>query len=183
MAGSIEQQIAVLTKKLQSIKAIEVPRATASALNKTAAAAKTRTVRGVAKSIVVPQKHVRKRVYISRANSKKMRVRLRNYYRGISVIDLNARDSGKSGWRSRKGRGVKAGKRTYSSAFIARGRNGKQHVFERKGSARLPVDVVRVDIRKQVEDIAPKAAARELKSNYAKRLKSDLAWRLSKYEA
>jgi hypothetical protein len=112
-----------------------------------------------------------------------MRVRLRNYYRGISVIDLNARDSGKSGWRSRKGRGVKAGKRTYSSAFIARGRNGKQHVFERKGSARLPVDVVRVDIRKQVEDIAPKAAERELKSNYAKRLKSDLAWRLSKYEA
>ncbi len=183
MAGSIDQQIAALTKKLQSIKAIEVPRATASALNKTANAAKTRTVRGVAKSIAVPQKHVRKRVYVKRATAKSRKARIRNYYFGISVMHLNPRDTGKGGWRSRRGRGVRARNRVWGDAFIAKGRNGNTRVFQRKGLARSPIVDVRIELEDPVNDIAPKSAERELKSNYAKRLKSDLAWRLSKYEA
>lgn len=179
---SYDQQISGLKSKLSSFKSIEVPRANASALNKTTAASKTRVVRGVAKAIQVPQKFVRKRMYVSRATARRQSSRLRAYYRGISVIDLKARDSGKGGWRTRKGRGVRAGKRRYSDAFIAYGNNANKHVFRRKGDGRSPLEVVRIEIQKHVDVIAPKVAMREMKENFAKRLKHDLEWRLRKYQ-
>jgi len=178
-----EQQINQLKSKLISYKAIEVPRAVASALNKTGQRVVTRTVKGVAKSLVVPQKEVRKRVYLSRANAKNMRVRVRNYYRGISAINLKARDTGKGGWLGRKGRGVRAqGKRHYPNAFIAYGRKGNRHVFERQGVDRFPLKVQRIQIKGAVDDIAPKVAERVLKQDFERLLVHDLKYRLRKFQ-
>ncbi|SEQ49142.1 Prophage minor tail protein Z (GPZ) [Amphritea atlantica] len=180
---SYDQQIDQLKRKLSAYKTIEVPRAASSALNKTIKASETRTVRGVAKAINVPQKYVRKRIYIKRSTARTLQSRLRSYYRGISVIDLNAKDTGKGGWSQRKGKGVKtSGKRQYSNAFIARGTNNQLHVFQRTGTARLPVDVVRIEIQQHVDVIAPKAAEREMRQGFERRLIHDLKWRLSKYE-
>lgn len=196
MAVTIDQQIADLTQKLDSIKSVEVPRAAASALNKTAQAARTRTVRGIAKSIKVPQKHVRKRVYLGKARSQKLKSRIRTYYRGIALIDLKPTDRGRGGWKTRRGQGVKAGSHVYSDAFVAMGRHSKKHVFRRTGKTSMVdrkgsksgsykyhhVEVVRIGLRRHVDVIAPKAAKRELQQNFPKRLRHDLAWRLSKYE-
>lgn len=193
---SYDQQIAQLKSKLHSYKAIEVPRAAVKALNNTMGLVKTRVISGVAKSVNVPQKEVRKRVYISRANPKKMRVRMRSYYRGVSAIRLNAKDSGLGGWKTRKGEvhryksgkarrasGVKAsGGRRYAHAFIAVGASGNRHVFERQGSARMPLKVKRIQIKVAVDSISNKVADQVRKSEFERLLIHELKFRISKYE-
>lgn len=189
MTKPIEQQVAELTNKLNRIKSMEVPRAVSSALNKTAGVSKTRTVRGVAKSIGLPQKHVRKRVYIARSKPGTLRVRLRSYYRAVNAIFLpGIRDTGKykKGHRGRVGSGVKArGGWHWEEAFIAKGKGGKKSVFyrtQRNAGAKDTLKAIRIDIEKEVNAIAPKAAERELRQNFPMRLKRDLAYRLQKYE-
>lgn len=128
----LDKEAAVLDAQFEAVGRKHMPRATASALNKTAALARTRTIRGVSKQAGIQQKLIRKRVYVRKAKPKDQRASVRAYIRGVSLIRMKPRDTGKGGWSKRRGDGVKArGGHHYPDSFIAKAPNGKLQVFER----------------------------------------------------
>jgi len=204
MGRAFDQEVARLDAALAGIARQDVPRGVASALNKTGGVVKTRTIRGVAKKERIQQKLIRRQVYVKRATAKRQVATVRAYTRGINMIHLKPRDSGRGGWSKRRGKGVRArGGHHFPEAFIAKGKNGKPQVFERTGKITRRqktaagfrrhgagaagggakyhhVDVIRLPIRRAIESIAPVAAAREMKSNFEKRLAHEIDWRLKK---
>jgi len=170
---SIDKDIKRYSDRLSSYKAKDVKAAAASALSKTAAKAKTRTIRGVAKEAKLPVKVIRKKVYLKRAKANQLRARLKAYRNPVSLMSLNPKQTK----RGRKNGGVRAGKHFVKGAFIV---NGKQ-VFKRKGSARLPIEVQRVRIQKLVDRITLKVTMRVMKKDFKKLLLHELKYRLSKH--
>lgn len=171
----IEQQVAKLDALLGSINQKQMPRAVVSALNKTAPLARTRTIKGTAKQTKIQQKLIRQRVFVRRATTRTMTASIRAYTRGVGVIHMKPRDTGKGGWKNRRGSGVKAaGGRQYRNAFVAKTPGGKKQVFERTGrvtgnAARRNyhhITVVREPIRQAVENIAPRVAKRVMQSRF-----------------
>lgn len=170
---TLEKDIEHLAKKLYFLADKEIPAAHASAINKVTAKAKTRIVKGVAKSNNLPQKEVRKKVFISRASAKKIKSSITHYRNNISLMSLKAKQTKK---------GVRAsGKRNIAGAFIAVGKGGKQHVFKRSTSARLPISRLSVTIKKSVDKIVPLVVERVVKSDLELILVSELNYRIGKH--
>jgi len=184
----MDKEAAVLDAQFAALGRKQMPRATASALNKTAALARTRTIRGVSKQAGIQQKLIRKRVYVRKAKPKEQRASVRAYIRGVSLIRMKPRDSGRGGWRTRRGDGVKArGGHHYSDAFIAKSPKGHLQVFERNlkvsrrnGRKYHHVDVVRVPISREVEAIAPRVVGRLMRNRFPGLLQHEMDWRLKK---
>ena len=170
---SIDKDIKGYAARLSKYSKKDLKAATASALSKTAAKARTRTIRGVAKAAKLPVKTIRKKVYVKRATINKLRARLSAYRNPVSLIGLKPRQTK----RGRKNGGVRAGKHFFKGAFIVRGKQ----VFKRKGSARLPIEVQRIHIQKTVDDIALKVTVRVMKKDFKKILSHELRFRLSKH--
>ena len=168
MSRDIQQQVQSLNRKIHRLATTETQRATSSALNKTAAKIKTQVIRPVAKETRVQAKYVRKRVYIRRSKARTQYVRITAYRRDITLQSINPRQLKK---------GFSGAGRRYPDAFRAKGRNGKQQIFQRKGKARLPVDVVRIPIAATVDRVVPKVAERLLRQEYPRLLRRDLEYR------
>lgn len=183
MADQLDRQIKSYIRKLRKIDQIEVPRANASALNKVGGLSRTRTVKGVSKQTRVPAKEVRKRTYFSRANAKKQRALLKVYSKPVPASRLLTKGqiANKLGTGTNK-KGVRAKGYMWRGAFIQKGNNGNVHVFQRKGSARLPIERVDIDINKPVQRITPVVVRRVMKSDYRRLLLHDLDFRLKKYQ-
>ena len=178
MAQKIDRQFAELDAALEAYIQKKMPAAVVSALNKAAPLAKTRTIRGTAKRTKLPQKLIHKRVYNRKASIKTLKAQIRAYVQGVSAIQLKTRDTAKGGWKNRKGKGVTAKGRRWGNAFIANTPKGKPHVFQRKGSARLPIEVVRIDIADDVQAVAPKAATRIMQQRFPGLLQHEILRRL-----
>ena len=182
------REVAALDGQLDAVSGKQLLRAESAALNKSAALSRTRVVRLVAKEVGVPQKLIRGRLYINKSTPKRRRARLLAYVKGVSLIHLNPRDTGKGGWRRRKGKGVRArGGHHYPDAFVARGLNGRQQVFERNlkvsyrdGKKYHHVDVVRLPIEKEVERHAARVTREIMSSRLGDLLSHEMAWRLQK---
>jgi len=181
--SQLDRQIKSYIKKLKKINRIEVPRASASALNKSAAIAKTRSMRGISKETRVPLKEIRKRVKIGKATSKKQVAELKSYVRPVSASKLltKAQITNKMGTGTNR-QGVRAKGYMWEGAFINRGKNQNVQVFRRKGAARLPIEAIKVEIDGPAQRIVPKVVTRVMKSDYARLLKTDLEFRLRKYQ-
>ena len=108
-------------------------RITVTALNRSAAWARTRTVRELAASLNVPQKTLRKRVRIYRARRRQTPIRASLWIglkRPITAAEL-------SGTVTSTATGtVKIGRRIFKQAFIATMPGGHSGVFTRKPGAR-----------------------------------------------
>lgn len=181
--SQLDRQIKSYISKLGKINSIEVPRANASALNKVGGLSKTRIVRGVSKQAKVPQKEVRKRTYLSRANAKRQRAFLKVYARPVTAAKLLTKGqiAKKLGTGTNK-QGVTAKGHVWLGGFIQKGPKGNVHVFQRKGSSRLPLERSEVAIDRAAKRITPIVVSRVMRSDYRRLLQHDLDFRLKKYE-
>lgn len=171
MSQDIQKQVQRLNQKCQRLANIETKRASSAALNKTAAKIRTQVVRGVSKETRIPGKHIRKRVYIKRSSARTQFARLTAYRRDISLNSLKPRQLKK---------GFSAAGRKYPSAFRAKGRNGSEQIFQRKGKARYPIEVVKVPISEHVDRITPKVARQIFKREYPRLLAHEIDYRSKK---
>ena len=187
MSG-FDREIVRLDLLMRDISRKVLPRSAASALNKTASLSRTRIIRGVSKQLSIQQKIIRKRIYVRRATPRRQVASVAAYVRGLSAIRLKPRDTGRGGWSMRKGKGVKArGGHHFPNAFIAKGRNAQNHVFERTGKVSKRdgknyhhVDVVRIAIDKTLEDVAPRTVRRLMNSRFDGLLQHEINHRLTR---
>lgn len=165
-----------ILKTLGNITAVN--RAIASGLNKTAALAKTETIKGVSSSTGIKQKLIRPKVKIDKATAKKLKGGLWSNTKGIPLIKLNAKEVPG---------GVQAGAYLVPDGFIAaptrtprqhrRGRRnpsdglikGGPQVFARKGRGAYPLENQKVSIEKDVRSKGNQAARRAMR-NHVRRL-------------
>ena len=182
MADQLDRQIKRYIRKLGRISRTEVPRANASALNKVGGLVKTRVVRGISKETRVPQKEIRKRTFLTRANPRRQRAFFKVYPKPVPAVKLLSKGqiANKLGTGTSR-RGVRAKGYQWGGAFIQRGINDNPHVFRRKGSARLPLERIDVNIGGPAEGLAMTVSKRLMKSDYRRLLQRDLQFRLRKY--
>ncbi len=173
MAESIDSQIQRLTKGFRDVSKRQIPAAHSSAVNKTVSKVKTRTVRGVSRETKVPAKFIRKRFVVSRSKPRLPRSKLTAYQQGVSVASF-ARNPA-------VGKKVRAGGKFYPDAFYNSAPQGGVLAYRRKGGARYPIDVLKVDIEEPINRIMPKVSQRVFKNEYPVILRRELIFRANKY--
>ncbi|MGH1371137.1 MAG: phage tail protein [Cellvibrionaceae bacterium] len=158
---------------MRQINDRELPKAASSALNKAVAKVRTRTVRGVSKRTRIQSKHIRKRFHISRSNVRNMKAKMTGYQRAIPVSSV-ARSPA-------RGKKVRALGKLYQGAFYnTTKRGGRLHAFQRKSDSRYPIDVVKIEIKKDIDDIFPKVSARVMGAEYQALMRRELIYRIKK---
>jgi len=170
---SIDKDIKRYASRLSSYKNRDVRQAAATALSKTTAKAKTRSIRGIAKSTKLPVNIIRRKIYVKRAKVSRLRAALKAYRTPVSLMRLRPKQTS----RRRRNGGVRAGKHFVRGAFIV---NGKQ-VFKRIGKGRLPIEVQRIKIEKVVEEVSITVCKRVMKQEFKRIMLHELKYRLSKY--
>jgi hypothetical protein len=115
----------------------KAPQCIARALNRAGVTTRTLMVRTTARHLRVKNAVVQQAVRINEARPSRLRVHVLAVGRPLSLVHFNA--SGPMPSRGR-GRGVSAtlphGRVRYPRAFLAKGRSGNLHVFERAGTQR-----------------------------------------------
>lgn len=179
--SDLSAQIKVLEKKLKKISTVEIPRASSAALNKGMQRAKSRAVKGVAKQSSLPQKPIRKKVFIKKSTAKTLKTKLSFYKTDINAVSLlGPAQINKAIPRGTNSRGVRVAGRQFNHAFVNRVRNGPQ-VLRRTSEYRYPLEVIKISIKKQVDDVVPKTVKRIAKSELPKLHRHELTQRLKKY--
>lgn len=186
-SAQLDRQITEMVRKLNEIRATEVPQAFATGLNKAGTQASTQIVRGIAADLALQQKLIRKRVYLKRATRNRLEARIRSFYRGINLIDLKPRDTGKykKGVRGRVGSGVRArGGHHYYGGWIAKSPRGQRLAFERgfKRGGKTPIDVLRIPIKAEVDRIAPRATRQVIDAKLPQLIAHELQFRIRKHQ-
>jgi len=159
------RMLRAVERRLKKFAERDVPAAQRTAINKTLAKVKTRTVRGVAKAKRIRPSAIKKRVVVQRTTPRRFAA-LTFYRRAVSAIALGARQTK---------RGVRAGSRFYDRAFIQRvGPKGTAHVLRRKGRQRYPLESPKVVIREAVDSVTPKTVRRVIRSDYQRLYQHEL---------
>ncbi len=177
------REVARLSRKLRQIRAVEVPRAGSSALNKTTALIRTQGTRATAARVRLKVSTIRKRVVVNRATPKKQRAQIKVYTRPISAISQfpPGRRARLTEGRGTNRRGTRVAGRQIDRAFVARGINGNLQVFRRRTDKRLPLEAIKFRIRGDAEAVFPSVSRRVMRSRYTQLLTQDLRFRLNKY--
>lgn len=130
-----------LEQVLTDIRATEkqVTLAAMRALNKTARWLRTQAVREISAQQQIPQKLIRERLNILKANRRDLKAFI---HTKLSSIPAN-----KLGRLRQTPTGARAGKLMFTGAFVATMPSGKRSVFKRKGRARLPIQEIKLSIR------------------------------------
>lgn len=169
---SLDADIRRLEKKLNRISSKETPRAYAAAINKTAKMIQTEVAREVAKANRIRVKDVKRRVFIRKANIKKSNAKISVYAKPINAVSTNYKVT-------RRGYSV-AGERVPRS-FFAKGKSRRHQIFQRKGSARYPIDVVKIYINDDVQRLVMPIVERKMKTDFQRLLKHEFNARLRGY--
>jgi len=181
---SIERQVDQLVRKLSRIKEKEIDYAVARALNRTLRAGRTEIAKEIRERTKLPAKIIKTRMYEGKATAKEQAAFLHMYGRPVTAIRLpGIKDTGRyvRGRRGRKGKGVRArdGFR-YPGGWIAvSSKNARQQVFSR-GEAGVTVE--REKMFHHFDEVGKRILQRQMRDNFPKRLKAELAYRLSKLE-
>lgn len=175
--SAFEKDIKQLSKTLYKMSHVEGPRAVSSALNKTAAKIRTVVVRDVSKETQVPQKIIRKKAYFRRSTARKQKASISLYRSGVPLISIaggkNAIQEPAPGWISVKKFFVERG-------FVNKVR-GRNQVLQRKGRARRPIDVVKINIYPAVDKAMPRRTNQMMSTEFPRLLRRELEYRISKY--
>jgi hypothetical protein len=181
-----KRELAKQQRILNKLSGVEVGRAQAAALNKTAKKIKTVSVRAVASKTAIKQKLIRPKLKITNANSKRMVTNINVKTKGIPLIHLNPKVVPG---------GIQAGKYLVPDGFIAtttstakgKGRKspnealiGKQHVFRRKGSGRYGLLMQEVTIRPVITREVKSTANAAMQHDAAKFLMHEYKYRVLK---
>ena len=152
----------------------QVQRAARSALKKTQAWVKSRSIKELSSELRIQQKIIRRRVRAvkPRNDSKGLKARIWYGVAPVAMINLGARQTS-LGVRAQQGRFVR-------SAFISAGRKGAQ-VFKRKGRARLPIERQREEIASPAGHVTSKMIrGTEVDDRFQRALSHELKWRSGK---
>lgn len=168
--------------------------ASMSALNRAARKARTRIVRDVATTTRTPQKLVGLRSRVRSARKGKLLASVTLLKLGVPLIrfpgvkwDATRSTSTKGKTKGRRlmslsGKGVSApGGHRYPQGFIAKSsRNGLRHVFQRRGTTRLPIDAVRIQVATETTLAQMDARMQEAAAWAADNLEKEITWRLGR---
>lgn len=181
MADGLDRDVKYLARKLSDISQNAVTKADYAALKKTAARIKTQAVREVAAEVNIPQKHIRKRMFIRvKINRNHRQGRITGYRRDIPLIRLGTAQVALN--QGGGGKILKIGSKSYPGAFVNRIRKtGDWQVMQRIGKKRYPVKVLKIDIARAVDRSLPRKSRQLMSSEYPKLLKHELNYRLSRY--
>ena len=182
--SQFDRDMKYLMRTLGKISDVAAPKAFSSALNKTGAKIRTAVIKEVSKDIDVPQKVIKKKAYFNKARANKLEGKLNMYRRSISAASIGkVRKMG----RGVRGTGVQIRGHKYSGAFLAVGRAGKIDrqgrllIFKRKTRNRLPLEVKRIEIKKEVASAMKKHVQRLMMSDFPRILDHELKWEIMKH--
>lgn len=169
----LDRQIASLEKKLAKISGVELHRADASALNKTAAKAKTATASLVSKEARVPVSVVKKRIFIRKAIAGRRGASIAMYAKPVSAVEARISRNAK-GWRV-------AGK-NYPGSFLSQMRNQRRHhIYQRKTKKRLPIQMIKVPLAEPVERVGQAVVELHMRKEYPRILQREYSARINGY--
>lgn len=145
----------------------QLPRATATAINRIAKQAMRKSTRSVAKEVKVPTKLVRSRARLrQKASVRKLMAKI-SVNRGNLPLYRLVSDASRP---IRVGKGqIRIGQHRIQRGFIQKLKNGRTQVMQRKGQERYPIDVVKVPLATPLTN----AFYRELK-DYEAQIKVEL---------
>lgn len=181
---SIKSQIEGLSRKLDAIKSIEVPRAISYVLNETARKGKTQITKAVKEETGVAASVIKNRFYNSNSTAKKLKSKVTVYRRDIPAISLGV---AQTRLRIKKGRiigggSIKVGNKTFKNTFVNQtGKNRKWHVLRRLSSKRYPIEVVKVDMVSAINKHAKRVMFGVYSADFEKNLIGELNHRVQKY--
>ncbi|WP_044470461.1 phage tail protein [Mannheimia massilioguelmaensis] len=163
---SLQDDVARVQRRLNDIGRQKVPRAAVNAINKVAHKIGNRAMKAVAKDVGVPLKTVRGRMKLERAKNKLPVARLRILRSDMPAIRLLENRSNRI-WVGRGG--IVIGKYAISRGFRQQLRNGREHILQRDGRARYPIDVTKIPVGDMITREFTKAT-----SNYGTEIKQEL---------
>ncbi len=172
---NLEFDDADLQRVIADLQATEsqAQKALRSTLGKMAAWVRTRSLRGLSKTLQIQQKEIRRRLKSLRLQQRGDGYQVAVWYGldPIGMIHLGARQTSK---------GVKAsGGRFVKSAFISKAKNGNKQVFVREGAARLPIKKQSAEIQDQAQTYLEDSviSSPEFEAQFYKVFERELKWR------
>lgn len=190
MAQPLAKQIKSLERQLREHSEKEIPRAGASALNKTTGKVKTHLVRTISKDVKVPTKILNKQVFTSRATTKSLRAYVKSYLRPIAAARLLPFNTlVKNRARGTNRRGVRVAGQQFDGAFInvgmssgrGSGKYSKFYILRRQGKERYPLEQITIKIDETVMNNQLPIAQRFMREDFQRELIRQLTYRISKY--
>lgn len=115
-----------------------VPRALSAAINRTAYKGKPMLRKGLTGLLTIKAANLKRRIYSKKATPQKLQGSITLMGRHIGLINFKNRDTKVAGVIAQVYQGGE--KITLPHAFIATGKFGNRHVFQREGRKRLPID-------------------------------------------
>lgn len=189
----MDEQIRRMEKKLRRYSDKQVPRAAASALNKTVKKVKSKVVKSVAKSTKVKAKAIRSQVFTSRAKSSSLSAYVKSYLRPISaarLIPLSRLTRAVPRGTSKKG--VRVAGQMFHGAFVNKGRRGGRkgpghrgrrfYVLQRTTKQRYPVRLVTIKIDRDMKADQLPIAKQIHRTEFVRLYQHELKFRTGKYE-
>ncbi len=165
-----------ITKHLDKTQRWVIPQAVPAAINKTAGQVNTQVRREISKKLGIPQKHFKSRIKLYRATrrnwSSKNWIGLKTKIPVSKVYKSNSRQISYA-----KGKLNIPGNKLFGAKMPKSGHEG---VYYRKGSKRLPIQEVMIDL----SDVAPDTLLRLGRSitttKFKNLLRHELQWRLNR---
>ncbi len=166
----IDDNIKEVTRSLDYYQKRVVPEATAASINKGAAKARTQIARSLSAIFQLPQKIIRRRMRVRRANKRTLKGRL---WAGLGAVKMKY-------LRPRQTKtGVTAGKHRAAHAFIAPV-GSTTNVFKRKGRARLPLVTQKVVLGDKADQLIRRITKQVIRTFFPKELRRQIEWRANK---
>lgn len=190
MAQPLAKQIKGLERQLRAHSEKEIPRAGASALNKTTGKVRTHLMRTISKDVKVPTKILNKQVFTSRATTKSLRAYVKSYLRPIAaarLLPFNTLVKNRTRGTNRKG--VRVAGQQFDGAFInvglssgrGTGKYSKFYILRRIAKERYPLEQITIKIDETLMNNQLPIAQRFMRDDFQRELIRQLTFRISKY--
>lgn len=175
-ARDLQRQIRKATRKLERLRAQDVPRMTARALNRTADKTRTGTRRQLSAVKSVPAKVLKRRIQSYKASARHLVARV---WVGLKTAITPAELGGGTFFIKGKRAGtLKVGRKTFTGVFPATMPSGHQGLFVRKGRKRLPIEEPRVRLSPEAQPIVLAEARARMRDDFPRELRRLLDLRI-----
>ncbi|MGY6072893.1 phage tail protein [Actinobacillus pleuropneumoniae] len=155
-----------ISRNLERVVNQKLPNAVSRSLNTIARKAMSSATKEVAKDIGVPQKTIRSRSKITKANKSRQMANIRVIRSNMPAIRLFENRSNRM-W---VGRGaIIVGKYAIQRGFIQRLKTGRTHIMQRRGRERYSIDVVKIPLARPLTSSYEKQL-----NNYPEQIKTEL---------
>lgn len=173
---NIKGDVKEITRHLDKTQRWVLPQAVPAAINKAGAKINTLTRREISKQLGIPQKHFKSRVKLYRATRRNWASK--NWIGLKTKIPVaNVFKSSNKQITYAKGLHKVPADRVFAATMP---KTGHQGVFYRKGSKRLPIQEVVIDLSQVAEPILHMLGRRIVNAEFQRLLRHELQWRLNR---